>query len=149
MAVASERAETAAVPVTAVRIEGLYRLENRCSGGGYCGYDNVTQMTDVARRPAWTTGNAVGSSRGMAGSAFLQGAQWRDWNGALAVALLSGRRLEVRTLTADGDATTGSAPLFDSLGQRLRFVVQGPDGALYVGTDGRSGGDEIWRVTPQ
>ena len=38
---------------------------------------------------------------------------------------------------------------FDFGRQRLRFVVQGPDGALYVGTDGRSGGDEIWRVVPQ
>jgi glucose/arabinose dehydrogenase len=31
----------------------------------------------------------------------------------------------------------------------MQLLVQGPDGALYVGTDGRSGGDEIWRVTPQ
>jgi glucose/arabinose dehydrogenase len=65
------------------------------------------------------------------------------------VAMLSGRRLEVLRLTADGSATTGTAPLFDTLGQRLRFVVQGSDGALYVGTDGRAGGDEIWRLTPQ
>jgi glucose/arabinose dehydrogenase len=28
----------------------------------------------------------------------------------------------------------------------LRFVATGPDGALYVATDGKSGGDEIWRV---
>ena len=85
----------------------------------------------------------------MAGNAFVQGTQWRDWNGALVVALLSGRRLEVLQLSADGTGTTRNTPLFESLGQRLRFVVQGPDGALYVGTDGRSGGDEIWRVVPQ
>ena len=141
--------------VTPLRAGGNGGWDPRCaSGGGYCGYDNVTQMTDLAKfpdamRPAWTTGNAVGSSRGMAGNAFLQGAQWRDWNGAMVVALLSGRRLEVLQLTADGNGTTGNTPLFESIGQRLRFVVQGPDGALYVGTDGRSGGDEIWRVVPQ
>ena len=94
----------------------------RCaSGAGYCGYDNVTQMTDLvkfpgAMRPAWTSGSAVGSSRGTAGGTFVSGAQWRDWNGALVVAMLSGRRLEVLRLTADGSATTGTAPLFDTLG---------------------------------
>jgi len=30
---------------------------------------------------------------------------------------------------------------------RLRAVVLGPDGDLYVSTDGKAGGDEIWRVT--
>jgi glucose/arabinose dehydrogenase len=141
--------------VTPIFAGGNGGWDPRCAtGGGYCGYDNVTQMTDLvkypgAMRPAWTSGNAVGSSRGTAGGAFVSGAQWRDWNGALVIAMLSGRRLEVLRLTADGNGTLGTAPLFDTLGQRLRFVVQGPDGALYVGTDGRAGGDEIWRVTPQ
>jgi glucose/arabinose dehydrogenase len=139
--------------VTPLRAGANSGWDPRCtSGGGYCGYDNITQMTDLnkfpnAMRPAWTTGNSVGSSRGMAGSAFASGAQWRDWNGALIVALLSGRRLEVLQLTADGAATTKNTPLFDTLNERLRFVVQGPDGAIYVGTDGKSGGDEVWRVT--
>ncbi|MGL4576598.1 MAG: PQQ-dependent sugar dehydrogenase, partial [Burkholderiaceae bacterium] len=139
--------------VTPLRAGANSGWDPRCaSGSGYCGYDNITQMTDLnkfpsAMRPAWTTGNSVGSSRGMGGSAFASGAQWRDWNGALFVALLSGRRVEVLQLTADGTSTTKNTPLFDTLNERLRFVVQGPDGALYVGTDGKSGGDEIWRVT--
>jgi aldose sugar dehydrogenase len=141
--------------VTPLRAGGNGGWDPLCADRvGYCGYDNVTQMTDLvkfpdAMRPAWSSGSAVGSSRGTAGGAFVSGAQWRDWNGALVIAMLSGRRLEVLRLTADGNGTLGTAPLFDTLGQRLRFVVQGPDGALYVGTDGRSGGDEIWRVTPQ
>jgi glucose/arabinose dehydrogenase len=141
--------------VTPLRAGGNGGWDPRCaSGSGYCGYDNITQMTDLAKypdamRPAWTTGNAVGSSRGMAGSAFLSGAQWRDWNGAIVVALLSGRRLEVLPLSADGSTATANTPVFDTLSQRLRFVVAGPDGALYVSTDGKSGGDEIWRVTAQ
>jgi glucose/arabinose dehydrogenase len=31
---------------------------------------------------------------------------------------------------------------------RLRAAVQGPDGALYVVTDGANGTGAIWRVTP-
>jgi glucose/arabinose dehydrogenase len=139
--------------VTPLRAGGNGGWDPRCADGvGYCGYDNITQMTDLnkfpnAMRPAWTTGSAVGSSRGMAGSSFVSGAQWRDWNGVMIVALLSGRRLEVLQLSADGTTTTRTTPLFDTLNERLRFVVQGPDGVLYVGTDGKSGGDEIWRVT--
>jgi glucose/arabinose dehydrogenase/predicted small lipoprotein YifL len=139
--------------VTPLRAGGNGGWDPLCSNGsgGYCGYDNVTQMTDVvkfpnAMRAAWTTGSTVGSSRGMGGSVFVSGAQWRDWNGALIVALMSGRRLEVLRLTSDGATTTANTPLFESLGERLRFVATGPDGALYVATDGKSGGDEIWRV---
>jgi glucose/arabinose dehydrogenase len=140
--------------VTPLRAGGNGGWDPRCAtGGGYCGYDNITQMTDLSKfpdamRPAWSTGSSVGSSRGMAGSGFVSGAQWRDWNGALIVALLSGRRLEVLQLNAEGTASVRNTPLFDTLNERLRFVVQGPDGALYVGTDGKSGGDEIWRVMP-
>ena len=141
--------------VTPLRAGGNGGWDPLCADRvGYCGYDNVTQMTDLvkfptAMPPAWSTGNAVGSSRGTAGGAFVSGAQWRDWDGALVVAQLAGERLEVLRLTADGAGATSAALLFDALGVRLRFVVQGPDGALYVGTDGRAGGDEIWRVTPQ
>ncbi|MDX2194377.1 MAG: PQQ-dependent sugar dehydrogenase [Gemmatimonadales bacterium] len=117
---------------------------------GYCGYDGRTPMTDLARfpaalRPAWSTGNA---SHGMSGGAFLRGAAWRAWDGAFVAALLSGRRLEVLTLAADGRSATNT-PLLQANGERLRTVVQGPDGALYVTTDGKGGGDEVWRLAPQ
>ena len=82
----------------------------------------------------------------MGGNTFVTGSQWRDWNGAMVVALLSGRRLEVLQLTGDGLSTTRTTPVLDTFNERLRFVVQGPDGALYVGTDGKPGGAEIWRV---
>jgi glucose/arabinose dehydrogenase len=32
---------------------------------------------------------------------------------------------------------------------RWRTLAQGPDGALYAGTDGKPGGDEIWRIAVQ
>ncbi len=115
----------------------------------YWGYMGTT-MTNVtkfptAMLPTWRDTN----SGGMSGCDFLVGAQWRDWNGALAVASLGDRNLRVLTLSADGTTTTGSPQtLFGGL-ERLRAVVQGPDGALYLTTDGRPGGDQLWRVTAQ
>ncbi len=122
----------------------------------YCGYGSnqadgsPTPMTDLAKfpaalRPLWTNN---GRSQGMSGSVFVSGAQWRDWNGALAVAFLAGRRLEILRLREDGSVASTSA-LFETLNARLRAVVLGPDGALYLSTDNKSGGDEIWRVTAQ
>lgn len=123
----------------------------RCPDGStnsYCGY-NGANMTDTARfpsalRPAWTTGSA---SQGMSGCGFVQGAAWRDWNGALAVALLSGRRVEVLRLNADGTSATATR-ILDTISERLRLVTTGPDGAIWVLTDGKTGGDEIWRLVP-
>jgi glucose/arabinose dehydrogenase len=118
------------------------------SGISYCGY-NGANMTDTARfpaamRPAWTTG---GSSQGMAGCGFITGSAWRDWDGRLAVALLAGRRLEILQLSADGLTATNTR-ILDTLGERLRHAQTGPDGALWVLTDGKTGGDEIWRLVP-
>ena len=118
------------------------------SSNSYCGY-NGANMTDTARfpsamRPAWTTG---GQSQGMSGCGFITGAAWRDWNGALAVALLAGRRLEILQLSGDGMSAT-TTRILDTLGERLRHAQTGPDGALWVLTDGKTGGDEIWRVVP-
>jgi aldose sugar dehydrogenase len=119
------------------------------SSNSYCGYEG-SLMTDTpafpqALPPAWTTGNV---SRGMSGCGFVQGSAWRDWNGALAVGLLSGQRVEILALNPAGTSAT-STPILDTLGVRIRHVEGGLDGALWVLTDGRSGGDEIWRLVPQ
>jgi glucose/arabinose dehydrogenase len=123
----------------------------RCPDGSsnsYCGY-NGSNMTDTSRfptalRPAWSTG---GVSQGMSGCGFVEGPAWRDWNGALAVALLSGRRVEILRLNADGTSATNTR-ILDTLNERIRLVTPGPDGALWVLTDGKTGGDEIWRLVP-
>jgi glucose/arabinose dehydrogenase len=124
----------------------------RCPNGtnnSYCGYEG-SLMTDTvtyptAMRPVWSTG---GASQGMSGCGFVQGSAWRDWNGALAVALLSGRRLEILRLGPDSTSATGTqnTPILNTLGERLRHVETAPDGALWVLTDGKTGGDEIWRL---
>jgi aldose sugar dehydrogenase len=107
-------------------------------------------MTDLkkfpnAARPIWTN---QGRSEGMADSDFLRGAQWKAWDGALAVSFLAGRRVDILRLDANG-AVTGSSSILGNEGQRIRALVQGPDGAMYVTTDRRSGGDQIWRLVPR
>ncbi len=99
--------------------------------------------------PVWTSGNVTVAP---SGGTFLSGAQWKTWDGALAVACLDGspsvgQRLLIMTLSADGSTTTAVVPqLVNSI--RLRTAVQGPDGNLYIVTDVASGGGKILKVVP-
>jgi glucose/arabinose dehydrogenase len=49
-------------------------------------------------------------------------------------------------LTMDGDRITGEERLLQDLGQRIRDVRQGPDGWLYVLTDGADA--QLLRLQP-
>jgi glucose/arabinose dehydrogenase len=127
-----------------------------CTNGvNYCGYTSnqangsPTPMTDTLKfpnavRPTW---NNNGQSQGIAGNDFLRGTQWGAWDGALAVGFMAGTRVQVLVLNAAG-AVASATSVFNTLGTRIRAVVLGPDGNLYLTTDGKSGGDEIWRVVP-
>jgi len=54
---------------------------------------------------------------------------------------------EVRRLALDGSRVVAEEPLFAELGERIRNVKAGPDGALYLITDGPQG--RIVRVVPK
>lgn len=116
----------------------------------YCGYTSnqpdgsLTPMTDLTKfptalRPSWTNS---GESEGMGPCTFLSGTQWSAWDGRLAVGIMAGQRVDVLDLDSNGSAT--SHTLSDLPTARMRSLVQGPDGSLYVATDG----GEIWRLTP-
>jgi glucose/arabinose dehydrogenase len=122
---------------------------NNPNDATYWGYMG-TAMTNLtkfpsAMRPTWRDPN----SGGMSGCDFLVGAQWRDWSGALAVASLGDRNVRILRLSPDGSSVMGQPETIFGGMERIRAVVQGPDGALYLSTDGRSGGDQIWKVTAQ
>ena len=51
-------------------------------------------------------------------------------------------------LNGAGTALTGAAVTALDRGVRLRSAVQGPDGNLYVVTDGANGAGAIWKVVP-
>ena len=114
---------------------------------GYCGYSgnvDTMPMTDFQRfpqamPPAW---NNRQRSEGMGPIAFLDGPQWKAWNGRLAVALMRAQRLDVLTLDARGMATGVETGVMTSL--RLRSLVPGPDGALWASSDD----GKVLKITP-
>ena len=127
---------------------------NPNNGAG--GYDQSKPMTDASLEPA-NTMSPVWQSGGVtvapSGGTFLSGAQWKNWNGALVVACLDGspevgQRLLVFHLNAAGTALTAPAVPALARNVRMRAAVQGPDGALYVVTDGAGGTGAIWRILP-
>ena len=125
---------------------------------GYCGYmpnqmgavdpkerAAFMPMTDTRLYPnammsAW---NNDGLSQGMSACTFLNGSQWRDWNGRMIVSLLGigihgtpvGNRLDVLDIAANGLSATRTTVSLPIPAGRFRSVVQGPDGNLYIAVD--------------
>ncbi len=79
----------------------------------------------------------VPASVAPAGLAFLTSVRYPGWQGSLFMGTLRGQAL--LRLTLDGNAVTGEERLLADLGQRIRDVRQGPDGWLYIVTDGDNG----------
>jgi glucose/arabinose dehydrogenase len=71
------------------------------------------------------------------GMAFYTGDMFPAWKGSLFIGGLASKHL-VR-LELEGERVTGEERLLRDLGERLRDVRQGPDGALYVLTDAARG----------
>jgi hypothetical protein len=92
-------------------------------------------MTDTVRfpdamRPAW---NNHGSSEGLGPLEFLNGPAWGAWQGRLAAAYMSTKRLAVYSLDAAGKVVQEQRADLPPL--RLRSLVLGPDAALWALTD--------------
>ena len=81
---------------------------------------------------------APGSLMLYRGSAFL------DWQGNLFSGALKLRHLNRVPLSAAGQAT-GEERLLEGLGERIRALIEGPDGLIYLSTD--SG--QILRLSPE
>lgn len=79
------------------------------------------------------------------GAAFYSGSLVPQWQGNLFVGALAGQALH--RLVLQGETVVGEEVLLKDLGQRIRDVRQGPDGALYVLTDDSSG--QLLRVAPR
>jgi glucose/arabinose dehydrogenase len=79
------------------------------------------------------------------GAQFYTGDAFPAWRNNLFVGSLDQMRL-VR-LVLEGDRVTGEEHLLVDRGQRIRDVRQGPDGLLYVVTDGKRG--ELWKIAPR
>jgi glucose/arabinose dehydrogenase len=109
------------------------------------GYNESVPMTDLVKYPdavpaRWSSGCPTIAP---SGGAFLSGAAWRGWDGALAVAVLKDQHLRVMRFVGD-DLTLEYMPITDQ--GRLRGATLGPDGALYLTQDASPGA--ILRVAP-
>ena len=106
-------------------------------------------MTDLAKFPSarqarWSSGFPTLET---SGAVFLDGPQWGEWEGRLAVATLKTKSLRVFEFTEQGDfADQIIVPELDGSHGQLRTPVLGPDGALYIATSNAPGGDRILRV---
>jgi len=79
------------------------------------------------------------------GMAFYESDAAPAWKGSLFVTGLGSKHLA--RLMLSGDKVVGEERLLTEVGERLRDVVVGPDGALYITTD--SGRGRVLRVTPR
>jgi len=116
--------------------------DNYC---GYAGDPTTMPMTDTTRfpnamRPAWVHNSG---ERGLGPLTFLSGNQWKAWNGRLAIGIMAAKTLQIIELNGPGMGI-GNTIVTGLPANRMRSLVQGPDGNLYVVTDE----GEIWRVTP-
>jgi len=141
--------------VTALVAGGNGGWDPRANGGvtcpsDYCGYTTnkpsgvLTPMTDLliypdAMPPVWTN---EGDSDGLGPCTFIVGREWKAWHGRLAVGIMGARKLDV--LEVSSDMQLGEVLTLELPEERIRTIVQGPDGRLYVFTDG----GELWKLTP-
>ena len=79
------------------------------------------------------------------GAAFYTGELFPQWRGNLFVGALAGQALH--RLVLDGEHVVGEEKLLSDLGERIRDVRQGPDGALWLLTDHPDG--RVLRLTPR
>ncbi len=78
------------------------------------------------------------------GAAFYTGTAWPQWKNSLFVGALAGGLLT--RLSTEGEKVTGEERLLTDIDARIRDVVQGPDGFLYLLTDEEDG--KLLRVRP-
>ena len=114
----------------------------------WTGTDAVGPLPDGCGRavdydaPAWASGSPTLAT---SGATFLEGGGWDDWTGDLVVSTLKEEDLRRFTVTSDGEIAFAET-LLDRRFGRLRAVVIGPDGALYVSSSNGTN-DRIGRVT--
>lgn len=113
------------------------------------GYNETVSMTDLAKFPdavpaVWASGLPTIAVSGMT---IVDGAEWDAWTGAVLLAVQKDQH--VRLLRFDRDfQLVQERALFDQFG-RIRTVVQGPEGSLYLLTDNGGGIDQILQVVAE
>jgi glucose/arabinose dehydrogenase len=129
-------------------------LRNRNYGwdpvGAGGSYNELVPMTDLQKFPnAKPASYSSGPTDATCGATFLDGPQWKAWNGSMVVAQLQGESLLRLTFGRGGRLTSQELiPEFSGTYGRLRTAQLGTDGSLYLTTSNGGGGDVILRVSP-
>lgn len=106
-------------------------------GGGKIG---VGQSAPGMTPPLWIWVPSIAPS----GMHFYQGELFKEWQGDLLVGALRGQAL--LRLRLAGDKIISEERLLTDLGERIRTIREGADGALYLLTD--SGKGRLLKLTP-
>lgn len=107
--------------------------------------------TDSLTPPIYQTGY---ETLAPSGCTFIHGAQWGDWNNDFIFGALKGQRLVRLAISGDGGTMVSRSDTLNGVYQRLRNVIEAPDGALLfsssnVGTSSPAplvGDDKIYRM---
>jgi glucose/arabinose dehydrogenase len=138
---------------------------NRIEKGRNYGWPTVRGLCDMPDEREFCRANDVVESVhqwtptvGISGADFYTHDLIPGWKGNLLVTSLVGRSLWRITLAPDGRRAASVERLFENQYGRLRDVIVGPDGAVYIATsnhDGRArgigpfeGDDKVLRITP-
>jgi len=114
-------------------------------------YDESVPMTDAdiagAVPAVWSSGD---STIAVSGATFLDGDEWGGYDGLLVVGVLKGQGvLALRLDEAGALQEEFRLPELEGAYGRIRSVLQGVDGALYLTTDNGGNADRLLKVTPR
>jgi glucose/arabinose dehydrogenase len=127
---------------------------NRPEAGKDYGWPTIGYGEEYSGAPIHKTTQAAGMQQPVyywdpvispSGMAIYSGNLFREWRGNVFIGGLSSKAL-VR-LVMDGDRVVGEERLLTERNARIREVVQGPDGALYLLTDAANGA--LLKITPR
>lgn len=115
----------------------------------YCGYISnkingfLTPMTDLMKFPdAMKPMFDLVDAQGLGPATFVTGPQWKSWDGSLLISFMATMKLYILQM-GQNDDYTGIA-FGDLPANRMRSLVEGPDGNLYIAVDEGA----IWKVIP-
>ncbi len=113
------------------------------------GYIETVPMTDKDKFPdaveaVWISGDPTLAT---SGGTIIQGEQWQAWDQAVAIGALRSQRVIILEFDQDLNLVDETF-LFENEFGRIRTVVQGTDGNLYLLTDNGGDQDQIVRVSP-
>lgn len=112
------------------------------------GYDESVPMTDLGKFPdaveaIWSSGSPTIAP---SGATFVEGSKWGLFHWNLVVATLKASHLRFYLIGETGKVVADAVRITDE--GRLRSPRQGPDGNLYVTTDGSNGNGKVLKIVP-